>query len=136
MKIGFLGLGNMGAAMARNLLKAGHTVTAYNRSRARAEALATEGALVAATPAEAAGGEVVISMLADDHAVEAAVWGPDGILPALARGAVHVSSSTISPALSERMAEAHRQAGQLYVAAPVLGRPEAAAAAKLFVLAA
>jgi 3-hydroxyisobutyrate dehydrogenase-like beta-hydroxyacid dehydrogenase len=129
MKIGFVGLGNMGSAMARNLLKAGHAVTVYNRTRARAE----EFASIAASPAEAAAGEVVITMLADDHAVDDAA---QELVKALQPGAIHVSMSTISPALSERMQQAHTQAGQGYIAAPVLGRPEAAAAAKLFILAA
>src|SRR5882724_7287340 len=101
MKIGFVGLGNMGSAMARNLVKAGHTVTVYNRTQARAEEFAnTAGSL-----AEAAAGEVVITMLADDHAVE------DQGLPKIMRaGAIHVSMSTISPALSERLAKAHGEA--------------------------
>ena len=127
MQIGFVGLGNMGSAMARNLLKAGHAVTVYNRTRARAE----EFANVAASLAEAAAGEVVITMLADDHAVE-----DQHLVDAMRPGAIHLSMSTISPALSEKLTHAHAQAGQVYVAAPVLGRPEAAAAAKLFILAA
>ena len=136
MKVGFVGLGNMGSVMARNLLKAGHTVTVYNRTRARAEALRADGAGVAGSPAEAAGGDVAITMLSDDHAVEEAALGAQGLVKATNPGAIHVSMSTISPALSERLRQAHAQAGQGYVAAPVLGRPEAAAAAKLFILAA
>jgi 3-hydroxyisobutyrate dehydrogenase-like beta-hydroxyacid dehydrogenase len=127
MKVGFIGLGNMGSAMARNLVKAGHAVTVYNRTRARAE----EFGSLAGSLAEAAAGEVVITMLADDHAVE-----DQGLPKAMRPGAIHLSMSTISPALSGRLAHAHAQAGQGYVAAPVLGRPEAAAAAKLFILAA
>ena len=136
MKIGFLGLGGMGSAMARNLLKAGHQLTVFNRTRSKAEELQREGAQVAANPAEAASGEVAITMLADDRAVEQVSWGPHGLIAHLRPGAIHISMSTISPALSGRLAEAHTQAGQRYVAAPVLGRPEAAAQAKLFVLAA
>jgi len=136
MDVGFIGLGNMGSAMARNLLSAGHGVTVYNRSRDKAEALATEGAKVAANPAEACRNPVVITMLADDSAVEAIMLGDGAGLSALARDAVHVSMSTISVALSDRLAEAHREAGQAYIAAPVFGRPEAAAAAKLFIVAA
>jgi 3-hydroxyisobutyrate dehydrogenase-like beta-hydroxyacid dehydrogenase len=136
MDIGFIGLGNMGLGMASNLLKAGHHVTAYNRSPGKAEALARQGATAARTVAEASTGEVVVTMLADDHAVEGVVFGDDGIVASLAPGATHVSSSTISVALSERLAAAHAEAGQRYAAAPVFGRPEAAAAAKLFVVAA
>jgi 3-hydroxyisobutyrate dehydrogenase-like beta-hydroxyacid dehydrogenase len=137
MNIGFIGLGNMGSGMARNLLRAGHALTGYNRTRSRAESLAAEGAQIAASPAEAArDAEAVITMLADDAALEGVVFGRDGILGALPRGAVHISMSTVSPALSRRLAEAHAGAGQAFVAAPVLGRPEAAAAAKLIIIAA
>jgi len=136
MNIGFIGLGNMGRGMAENLLKAGHTLVVHNRTRSRAESLASRGARVAATPAEASRVEVVITMLADDAAVEAVVLGTGGVLASLPAGAVHISMSTISVALSSRLAEAHARAGSAYVAAPVFGRPEAAAAAKLFVVAA
>ncbi|MFN6547756.1 NAD(P)-dependent oxidoreductase [Mycolicibacterium nivoides] len=136
MKIGFIGLGNMGAAMAANLLKAGHVVTAYNRSPDKATALAAQGARPAASVADACQGDVVVTMLANDDAVRAVTFGDDGILASLSEGAVHVSSSTVSTALAERLTEAHATAGQGFVAAPVFGRPEAAAAAKLFVVAA
>ena len=137
MEIGFVGLGNMGHGMAANLLKAGHHVTVYNRSPAKAQDLAQQGATIARTVAEACGGAVVFTMLADDHAVENVTFGDDGIpgiLASLEPGATHVSSSTISVAMSERLAAAHADAGQHYVAAPVFGRPEAASAAKLFVI--
>ena len=136
MRIGFIGLGNMGAGMAGNLLKAGHEVTAYNRSQDKVAALAEQGAKPAKAVAETCGGDIVITMLANDAAVEAVTFGDDGILASLRPGATHVSSSTISVALSERLAAAHAEAGQQFVAAPVFGRPEAAAAAKLFVVAA
>jgi 3-hydroxyisobutyrate dehydrogenase-like beta-hydroxyacid dehydrogenase len=136
MKVGFVGLGNMGSGMAANLLKAGHEVSAYNRSQDKVAALANQGARSAESVAAACDGDVVISMLANDEAVEAVTFGDDGILASLRPGATHVSSSTISVALSERLAAAHAEAGQRFVAAPVFGRPEAAAAAKLFVLAA
>jgi 3-hydroxyisobutyrate dehydrogenase-like beta-hydroxyacid dehydrogenase len=136
MDIGFIGLGNMGSGMAANLLKAGHRVTAYNRSRDKVDALAERGALPASTVAEACGGEVVVSMLANDDAVEAVTFGADGILASLGAGAVHVSCSTISVALATRLNAAHAETGQRFVAAPVFGRPEAAEAAKLFVIAA
>ncbi len=135
MKVGFIGLGNMGQAMASNLVKAGHEVTVFNRTRGKADELVKEGARLAATPAEAASGEAVCSMLADDAAVEEVVFGRHGILASDSKTVVHISMSTISTALSRRLAEAHRQEGQGYVASPVFGRPEAAAAAKLVVVA-
>src|ERR1700729_1940935 len=136
MDVGFIGLGQMGSAIALNLVKAGHRVVVYNRTRAKAEALASQGAEVAESVADACRLPVLITMLADDSAVEAAFFGEGNGLSALGQGAVHISMSTISVALSDRLAEAHRKAGQAYVAAPVFGRPEAAAAAKLFVVAA
>jgi 3-hydroxyisobutyrate dehydrogenase-like beta-hydroxyacid dehydrogenase len=136
MDVGFIGLGNMGQAMARNLLKAGHRVTVHNRSRGKAEALAADGAKVAESLAEAWRNPVVISMLAEDAAVEGVLFGDGGGLATLSQDAVHISMSTISVALSDRLAEAHARAGQAYVAAPVFGRPEAAAAAQLFIIAA
>jgi 3-hydroxyisobutyrate dehydrogenase-like beta-hydroxyacid dehydrogenase len=136
MDVGFIGLGQMGSAIALNLVKAGHRVVVYNRTRAKAEALASQGAEVAETVADACRPPVVITMLADDSAVEAAFFGDGNGLSTLDQDAVHVSMSTISVALSDRLAEAHRNAGHSYVAAPVFGRPEAAAAAKLFVVAA
>jgi len=143
MNVAFIGLGNMGSAMARNLIKAGHALTVYNRSRNRAEELKPLGARVAATSGEAAySAEVAITMLADDHALESVAFGQGtagkgkGILDSLPANAVHVSMSTISVAMSRRLAAAHAERKQHYVAAPVFGRPEAAAAAKLFIVAA
>jgi len=136
MDVGFIGLGHMGSAMARNLLKAGHHVTLYNRTGAKAEPLVAAGARVVDKPSAACGGDVLITMLADDHAVETVVFGQEGVVAALPPNAIHVSMSTISVALSDRLAEAHARAGQGYVAAPVFGRPEAAAAAQLFIIAA
>jgi 3-hydroxyisobutyrate dehydrogenase-like beta-hydroxyacid dehydrogenase len=136
MKAGFIGLGSMGQAMARNLCKVGHTVTVYNRTRSRAEELKADGAIVADTPADACRGDVVITMLADDHAVEEVVLGNGGFISALTPETIHISMSTISVALSERLTEAHSKAGRTYVAATVFGRPDAAAAAKLFIIAA
>lgn len=134
MDIGFVGLGQMGGAIARNLIAAGHGVTVWNRSPDKAAALA--GARIAASPRAAAeAGDVLLSMLADDAAVEAVVFGTDGILAADAP-VLHMSLSTISVALAERLAAAHRAAGGAYVAAPVFGRPKAAAAAQLFIAAA
>lgn len=136
MDIGFIGLGNMGRGMVANLIKAGHRVTVYNRSPAKAEALVQQGAVRADTVAHACRGEAVLTMLADDAAVDDVVFGEHGVLASLGPGATHISSSTISVALSQRLTAAHADAEQQYVAAPVFGRPEAASAAKLFVVAA
>lgn len=136
MKVGFVGLGNMGSPIARNLLKAGHEVHAYNRTLSRAEALGADGARVAKTIAGAAAPGLVFTMLADDHAVEECVFGDGGILASLPRSGLHVSLSTISVALSRRLAEEHAGRGQEYLSAPVFGRPQMAEAAQLLVLAA
>jgi 3-hydroxyisobutyrate dehydrogenase-like beta-hydroxyacid dehydrogenase len=137
MKVGFIGLGNMGTPMAKNLRAAGHELVVWNRTESKAEPLKQQGARVAKTPAEAArDAEVVVSMLADDPAAEAAILGKDGVASTLPKGAIHVSSSTISVALSERLTKAHTEAGQGYVSSPVFGRPEAAEGKQLWVLAA
>ncbi len=136
MKIGFIGLGKMGAPMARNLLLKGHSISVWNRSREKAESLARDGAHVAGSPEEAClDAEAVFTMLADDRAVESVVFGEEGILTALARGSIHVSSSTISTALARRLTTNHAARGQGYLSVPVFGRPEAAEAAKLLVIA-
>ena len=136
MNVGFVGLGAMGLPIARSLLKTPHTITVYNRTRSRAEPLRAEGAQLAASVAAASRGDVVMTMLEDDPAVEATVFGADGMLDALPPGGIHVSLSTISTALSRRLAEAHAGRSQSYVAAPVFGRPDAAAAQRLLVVAA
>ena len=136
MKVGFIGLGNMGSGMAANLLKAGHEVTVYNRTTSKMKGLVEQGARPAAQVTDACRGEAVITMLADDGAVESMAFGDEGVTGNLGKGAIHISMSTISVALSERLAVAHAEAGQRFVAAPVFGRPEAAAAAKLFIVAA
>src|SRR6266550_2713451 len=119
MKVGFIGLGMMGSGMARNLIKAGHTLIVFNRTRSRAQELVQLGATVAATPGEAAGNaEVLITMLADDHALEDAILGPGRALQSLPAGAIHVGMSTISVAMSRRLQAAHRERQQHYVAAP------------------
>ncbi|HEY0181556.1 MAG TPA: NAD(P)-dependent oxidoreductase [Rhodopila sp.] len=135
MRTGFIGLGNMGAGMAANLVKAGHEVTVFNRTRDKLGPLIALGATAATGVADACRGEAVMTMLADDHAVESVAFGEGGLIAALPHGAVHVSCSTISVALSRRLAQAHAAAGQRYVAAPVFGRPDVAAAGKLFVMA-
>src|SRR5205809_417900 len=135
MKVGCIGLGMMGSGMARNLIKAGHTLIVFNRTRSRAQELVQLGATVDATPGEAAGSaEVLITMLADDHALEDAILGPGRALQSLPAGAIHVGMSTISVAMSRRLQAAHHERQQHYVAAPVFGRPEAAEAAKLFIV--
>ncbi len=134
MDLGFVGLGAMGQGMARVLLRAGHRLTVWNRTRERTDPLAAEGAAVAATPAEAARSGIVLSMLADDRAVEEVSSGPDGLLAGLPVGGVHVSMSTIGPDTAETLWGRHRETGRGFVSAPVFGRPNAAAAAKLAVV--
>jgi 3-hydroxyisobutyrate dehydrogenase-like beta-hydroxyacid dehydrogenase len=134
MDSGFISLGAMGSAMAANLVRAGHRVTVWNRSPEKAQALVKAGATLAETPAEAARAGLVASMLADDPAVEGVTHGDTGVLAGLPAGGLHVSMSTISVALAERLAADHAQHGQRYLSAPVFGRPAAAQAAKLFVV--
>jgi 3-hydroxyisobutyrate dehydrogenase-like beta-hydroxyacid dehydrogenase len=137
MKVAFIGLGNMGSPMARHLLSAGHDVVVWNRTSSKAEELRGEGAKVGKTTGEAAKDrEAVITMLADDNAVEAAVLQPGGVVDHLPKGAVHISMSTISVALSQKLMQEHGKRGHQYIAAPVFGRPEAAEAGKLFIVAA
>jgi 3-hydroxyisobutyrate dehydrogenase-like beta-hydroxyacid dehydrogenase len=136
MDIGFVGLGPMGSAMAGVLLRHGHRLTVWNRTAERAEPLVAAGARRAGTPAEAARGDIVLTSVANDAAVESVVLGREGVADGLRASATHVSTSTISHALSERLAAAHEARGQRYIAAPVLGRPPAAAEGKLFVMAA
>jgi 3-hydroxyisobutyrate dehydrogenase-like beta-hydroxyacid dehydrogenase len=133
MKVGFIGLGNMGSAMAANLLKAGHEVTVYNRTAGKADPLVKQGAHFAAQIADACRGEAVLTMLADDHALESVVFGESGVAANLGKGAIHVSLSTVSVEISQKLTKIHAERGQRFVAAPVFGRPEAAAAAKLVV---
>src|ERR1039458_1433459 len=133
--VGLLGLGTMGAGMAANLLKAGFPLAVYNRSRAKAEAFAAQGARLAETPADAArGANVVLSMLADD-AASRAVWlgtdGASGALAAAANGAVLVESSTVTPAWIAELAEAARARGLTLLDAPVTGSRAQAAAGQL-----
>ncbi len=120
--------------MAANLLKAGHEVSVYNRTAEKAQPLVARGAKRAGNIADACASEIVVTMLADDNALEGAVYGEKGVLECLPKGAVHLSCSTISVALSDKLTSDHLRFGQHYVSAPVFGRPEAAAAAKLFVV--
>ena len=134
MKVGFIGLGNMGTGMAASLLKAGHEVTVYNRTPDKAKPLLEKGARRAASLADACKGDVVITMLADDSALESVLFGDAGVLNNLANGVIHISSSTISVALADKLTAEHAKHGQRFVSAPVFGRPEAAANAKLFIV--
>ena|SRR5664279_3036153 len=135
MKIGFLGLGNMGTPMVKRLLAAGHEVTVWNRTRERADALIGAGADVADTPADAARGmDAVMTMLFDDAAHEEVILGTGGVLEALEHDTLHVSLSTISVALSERLTAEHARRGLAFVAAPVFGRPNVAEDGKLWIV--
>lgn len=136
MRVGVVGLGPMGGAMAGSLLRAGHDVAVYNRTQEKARPLVERGARQAGSPAAAADNEAVISMLADDPATEALVLGANGIAHGLPRGGVHLAMGTVSVALADRMTEEHERRGQVHLGAPVLGRPPAAEAGQLFVMAA
>jgi 3-hydroxyisobutyrate dehydrogenase-like beta-hydroxyacid dehydrogenase len=137
MRIGFLGLGKMGAPMARHLIAAGHELSVWNRTEGKTEPLLREGAIAAATPAEAElGADAVITMLFDDAAHEEVLFGANGLMDALSPGALHISCSTISVALSERLTADHARRGIDFVAAPVFGRPEVAEQGKLWIVAA
>ena len=136
MKIGFIGLGHMGAGMAARLCQAGHDVTVFNRSAQRIQPLLAAGAKAAGNIGEACAADVVFTMLADDNALADVVTGPSGMLEHLKPGAIHVSCSTVSVSLSARLAHQHSERQQGYIAAPVFGRPDAASSGKLFIVAA
>jgi 3-hydroxyisobutyrate dehydrogenase-like beta-hydroxyacid dehydrogenase len=136
MDIGLIGIGNMGTGIAKALLRAGHGVTVYNRTRSKAEALRSARAAVAESVAETCRPGLVLTMLADDAALESVVYGAGGILASLPSGGMHVSLSTISVALSDRLTEEHTRVGQPFVSAPVFGRPDAAEAGRLAIVAA
>jgi 3-hydroxyisobutyrate dehydrogenase-like beta-hydroxyacid dehydrogenase len=137
MNLGFIGLGKMGIGIAHNLIRAGHKLTVFNRTRAKAEDVASEGARVARSPAEACqNADAVLSMLADDQAVEQVVFGEDGVLSGLPKGSTHISHSTISTALARKLAREHQTRGQGYLSVPVFGRPEAAEGKRLLTVAA
>lgn len=134
MKIGFLGLGTMGRGMAANLVKGGHQVTVWNRSPGPADALAKLGAHVATHPSETVGGDIVISIFADDSAVLSVF--DDALLAEAAKGLIHVNMATVSVDAVKAMAAQHRRHGIGYVSAPVFGRGDAAAAGRLTIIAA
>ncbi len=126
MKVGFIGLGRMGSAMARRLCEAGHDVAVYNRTPEKARALAEAGAKVVGSMAEAARyGEAVVTMLADDAALEEVAQRSGGLLQSLPAGCVHICAGTHGVHLVRRIGAAHAKAGQIMVASPMLGRPEA-----------
>lgn len=130
-----MGLG-IGKSLLRKLAPQGHSITVYNRTAEKAAPLVEAGARLAKTPAQAAGGEVVLSIVADDAAVTALTLSDDGILSGLKDGAVHVGMSTVTVDMADRLAAAHEAAGKHYVSAPVMGRPQAAAAGEIFIAAA
>ena len=137
MRIGFLGLGNMGTPMALRLLAAGHELSVWNRSEARTKPLIREGAIAAATPAEAElGSDAVITMLLDDAAYQEVFFGIHRLIDAFSPGALHISCSTVSIALSEQLTVEHANRGVDFVAAPVFGGPSAAEEGRLWVVAA
>jgi 3-hydroxyisobutyrate dehydrogenase-like beta-hydroxyacid dehydrogenase len=133
-KIGFIGLGNMGINMAKNLISEGYHLQVYNRTLSKADELDASRITKCSTPADAAVGvSIVVSMLSEDEVLRESVTGDNGILKTLQPNAVHISMSTISPELAVELAKAHQKAGSHYLASPVFGRPEAAAARKLFI---
>ena len=134
MEIGFIGLGSMGLPMAANLLAAGHKLRVYNRTAAKAEPLLKRGAeWMSNSAAVATSGGVVITMLADDAALEGVVVGGDSIAHRLAPGGIHISMSTIAPATARKLAQYHAESGSTYIGSPVFGRPDAAAAKRLWI---
>jgi 3-hydroxyisobutyrate dehydrogenase-like beta-hydroxyacid dehydrogenase len=133
--VGFIGLGLMGEPMAANLVKAGYAVTVYNRTPDKAQALVKQGAKLASRPDQVATpGGIVVTMVADDRALEEVTLGPNGFGERLGKGGVHLCMSTVSPDISRRLAGWHAERGSQYVAAPVFGRPPAAAAGKLWIV--
>ncbi len=132
MNIGFIGLGNLGTPIAENLLQKGHTLTVYNRTAAKAQPLGAKGATIATSVKEvAAASDIVFTIVSDDAALNHITLNDDGIAANLKAGGVHVSMSTILPATATHLSGIHKQHGNHYIAAPVLGRPEAAKARKL-----
>ncbi|PUZ26682.1 3-hydroxyisobutyrate dehydrogenase [Chitinophaga costaii] len=134
MKIGFIGLGAMGQAIAGNILKAGFSLTVYNRTVEKTTALQKAGAAVATTVAELCkNADIVLTMITDDSVLAQVSDGADGLLQHLKKNALHISLSTISPDYSDALAAKHAALGQQYIAAPVFGKPDVAAAAKLWI---
>jgi 3-hydroxyisobutyrate dehydrogenase-like beta-hydroxyacid dehydrogenase len=135
MRIAFLGTGQMGSAIAALLIRNGHSLTLWNRTQSRMQPLLQQGATAASSPADAVKtSEVVFTMPMDDAALEDIVFGGDGMLEALPQDAVHVSLSTISVQLSQKLTVEHATRKQSFVAAPVFGRPNVAAEGKLWIV--
>jgi 3-hydroxyisobutyrate dehydrogenase-like beta-hydroxyacid dehydrogenase len=136
MNVGFIGLGKMGTEMAGRLIDAGHALTVYNRTASKAEPLVGRGARAATSAAEAAASaDLVVTMLENDEALAAVCLGDGAFLSAMPAGAVHVAMGTHGIALVRRLDAEHRARGIGFVAAPVLGRPPAAAAGQLGIIA-
>ncbi|HVV80972.1 MAG TPA: NAD(P)-dependent oxidoreductase [Pseudolabrys sp.] len=136
MKVSFIGLGKMGLAMSDRLLGGGHTLTVYNRTATKGSDLVSRGAKLAASVAEAAkASDVVITMLENDGALASVAFDKGGLVESLGKDAIHVSMGTHSIGLIRKLTEAHAKAGQILVGAPVMGRPPAAAAGQLGILA-
>src|SRR5581483_1598457 len=132
--VGFIGLGNMGLPMAQNLVKAGHTLHVFNRTAARAESLLAQGVRwESSSRAVGKKAPIVLSILADDAALESVALGERGVLPGLQKGGIHVDMSTVSPDTTKKLTAEYSAQGVHFVAAPVFGRPEAAAAAQLWI---
>lgn len=135
MELGYVGLGGMGHAMASNLISKGHALRVWNRSPGKAADLVAQGAVLVDHPGKAVASDgIVFTMVADDAALEQVVGGPDGIAAKLGPGGIHVSMSTVSPETTRKLAALHAERGAGFIAAPVFGRPTAAAAAMLFIL--
>jgi len=132
--IAFIGLGNMGSPICRNIMKGGHTLYVYNRSTDKTMLLVQAGALRLKTPVEAfQKAKIVLTMLANDKALEEVTCGPNGLLESIQPGCIHISMSTVSPATSAKLYALHKEKGAHFIAAPVFGRPEAAVQARLWV---
>ena len=132
--IGFVGLGSMGLPIASNLVEAGYTLQVYNRSPQKAQPLLDKGAKLCTNSGNVVESRgIVITMLSNDQALEEVVLGENGILEKLDSGGIHLSMSTVSPATAQKLAEHHERRGAHYLAAPVFGRPDAAAARKLWI---
>lgn len=133
-KVGFIGLGNLGTPIAQNLIEAGYHLQVYNRTSSKLDQLDQDSITRCASPAESAeGAAFIVTVLSDDNAVREITTKDDGILKTLPEGAIHISLSTILPETAKELDALHRDAGSYYLTSPVFGRPEAAAAKKLWV---
>jgi 3-hydroxyisobutyrate dehydrogenase-like beta-hydroxyacid dehydrogenase len=133
LSVACIGLGRMGSGIARNIQNAGFRLTVFNRTTEKMKPLVEAGATAASTPREAAAAaDIIVTNLMDDASVQGAMTGENGILAGMRPDAIHIGTTTISPSLSTRLGELHAAQGSHYVAGPVAGRPDAAAAGKLF----